>query len=144
MNASKFSLSLFATLLAGSVFADDFSSSPSPSITSVTTITNAQRQIVFTPYPSADQFKMLRSANLSSNSWLEDLTGIFSGVTWTSPQTTSNAFFKLQVTPLSSNALLTATVLNKLAYGPTPELLDRLLQNSGTNSADAYIAEQLS
>lgn len=141
MNASKFSLSLFASLLAVSVFADDFSSPPSPSISS--TISNAQTRITFPPYPSADQFRILRSSDLSSNSWVEDLTGSFSNYTWTSTQNSSNAFFQLQVTPLSSNALLTATVLNKLSYGPTPELLDRLLQNSGTNSADAYIAEQL-
>ncbi len=139
MKASKFSLSLFVSLLSVSLFADDFSNPPSPRITSVTTVSNAQRQIIFTPYPSADQFKILRSGNLSSNSWLEDLTGVFSGVTWTSPQNSSNAFFQLQVTPLSSNAILTATILSKLTYGPTPDLLARL----ATNSLDTFITEQL-
>jgi uncharacterized protein (DUF1800 family) len=56
--------------------------------------------------------------------------------------TTSNAhphqFFWLELAQMSSNALLTANVLNRLAYGPTPDELPRV-------GADpqAYIDEQL-
>src|SRR5437867_13244370 len=43
------------------------------------------------------------------------------------------------VTPISSNALLAATVLNRLTYGSTPDELSRIT-NIG---AQAYIDEQL-
>ena len=52
-------------------------------------------------------------------------------------------FFKLEVTTLTSNELLTANLLNRLAYGPTPDDLDRILNPTNGMAADAYIAEQL-
>jgi uncharacterized protein (DUF1800 family) len=48
-------------------------------------------------------------------------------------------YVRLQVTPISTNALVAATALNRLAYGPTPDELPRVL----AMGADAYIAEQL-
>jgi uncharacterized protein (DUF1800 family) len=71
--------------------------------------------------------------------WIEDLSGTFSNLTWTSPLEAERSFHRLEVTPLSSNAVLTATVLNRLAYGPTPELLDQL----SITGPNAYIAAQL-
>ncbi len=51
-----------------------------------------------------------------------------------------NQFFSLEIGQMSSNALLTANVLNRMAYGPTPDELERVT----TIGADAYIDEQLS
>ncbi|MCX8090973.1 MAG: DUF1800 domain-containing protein [Verrucomicrobiae bacterium] len=48
-------------------------------------------------------------------------------------------FVRLEATPLASNALLAATVLNRLTYGPTPDELARI----ALIGPDAYIAEQL-
>ena len=59
---------------------------------------------------------MLRSTALGGL-WAEDLTGLFSGASWTGPAAGSHAFYQLLVTPLGSNALLNASLLNKLAYG---------------------------
>src|SRR5436305_23213 len=49
------------------------------------------------------------------------------------------AFYRVQVTPMSSNSLLAATVLNRLTYGPTPDEIERI----NAIGPDAYIAEQL-
>jgi uncharacterized protein (DUF1800 family) len=126
---------------AGASRADEFTVPAAPSLT-ITTLSNSQKRVSFTPYPSGDVFKMLSVGQLGQ-SWTENFSGTFSDLTWAAPTSGSNAFFRLQVQPLDSNALLTATVLSKLTYGPTPELLDRLLQNSDTNFAAAYINEQL-
>src|SRR5437879_3965500 len=47
--------------------------------------------------------------------------------------TTPNSFYRLEVVPMdtsglpqSTNSLLTSTVLNRLAYGPTPDELERV------------------
>ena len=139
MNPLKHSfLSLAAMCLAGAAFADGFSQPPPPWLNAPTALSNAQPRVAFTPYPSAERYQMLRSTALGGL-WAEDLTGLFSGASWTGPAAGSHAFYQLLVTPLGSNALLNASLLNKLAYGPTPELLDRL----GTNSPDTYISEQL-
>ncbi|MBK8000157.1 MAG: DUF1800 family protein [Verrucomicrobia bacterium] len=48
-------------------------------------------------------------------------------------------YFKLLQAQMSSNALLTANVLNRLAYGPTPDELERV----AAIGPQAYIEEQL-
>jgi uncharacterized protein (DUF1800 family) len=49
-----------------------------------------------------------------------------------------SGFYKLGVAPLSSNAVLTASVLNRLAYGPTPDELERV----ASIGPQAFIDEQ--
>ncbi|MEO6183939.1 MAG: DUF1800 family protein [Verrucomicrobiota bacterium] len=49
----------------------------------------------------------------------------------------------MKVTPLTSNELLSANVLNRLAYGPSPDDLDRILTGISPIGPDAYITEQL-
>ena len=58
---------------------------------------------------------------------------------WRNSNTAPPFFARLQVTPMSSNALLTAIVLNRLAYGPTPDELERVT----AIGPQAYIDEQL-
>lgn len=64
------------------------------------------------------------------------------GYEWRGTDTAPHSAYRFRVTPMSSNEVLTATVLNRLAYGPTPHELERVL--STPNGADAYIDEQLS
>src|SRR5688572_245610 len=123
-------------LAAFTAAADDYSAPPAP-VLDITPLPNGQKRVSFGAYPSADVFRMLKSANVA-NPWIEDATGTFSNLTWTAPGG-SNAFHRLEVTPLASNQLLAATVLSKLTYGPTPELLDRL----ALIGPQAYIDEQL-
>ena len=124
-------------LAAAPAVADNFTDPPAPAL-GPNTLSNGQRRVTFGPYPSGDIFRMLRKSDLN-NSWTMDSNGTFSNLTWTVTPPAGNAFHQLEVTPLTSNQLLTATVLSKLAYGPTPELLDRL----AIIGPQAYINEQL-
>lgn len=139
MKANRISLFLAALMAGlGSASPDDFSSPPAP-VLHAPGFTNGQpHRILLDPYPSGDVFRMLRQGALGEG-WVEDTGGTFSNLTWTVALGLSNAFHRLEITPLSSNALLTATVLNRLAYGPTPELLDRL----AAIGPEAYLQEQL-
>src|SRR5438045_459543 len=105
MNAFKVLPSVaLCVLTAVAAYAQDYNHPPQPSISS-STLSNGQRQIQFTPYPSGEQFKMLRKSDLGSNTWSEDISGAFSGPNWSTAHSASNAFYRLQVNPLSSNAL---------------------------------------
>jgi uncharacterized protein (DUF1800 family) len=71
--------------------------------------------------------------------WAVDGSGSFSNLTYTAPASGAQRFHRLEVRPLGSNAVVTAIALNRLAYGPTPDLLDRL----ATIGPSAWIDEQL-
>jgi uncharacterized protein (DUF1800 family) len=112
-----------------------------PVITSFT-LTNGQGTLQFTPHPAAQVYNLLSSTNLGSG-FITNAAGTLTGFNYSVPATNNFQFFNLQILPLSSNAQLTATVLSRLTYGPTPDLLERLLQDLGTNSAAAFIDELL-
>jgi uncharacterized protein (DUF1800 family) len=136
-------------------------SSP-PLITSLTG-SNQTRNLTFTLTPGIESYTIQTSTNLSDgftadpnffltlHSQTNFSTNLVSGtnVIATNIQTSwlwrrTNAFapqgfFQVQATPLTSNALLAATVLNRLTYGPTPDEIERI-NNIGP---DSYIAEQL-
>ena len=61
------------------------------------------------------------------------------GYAWGTTNSTPRMFFSLTQSQMSSNALLSASVLNRLAYGPTPDELQRI----ATIGPQAYIDEQL-
>jgi hypothetical protein len=61
------------------------------------------------------------------------------GYTWSTTNEWVSQFFGLTQSQMSSNALLTAGVLNRLAYGPTPDELERVT----AIGPQAYIDEQL-
>jgi uncharacterized protein (DUF1800 family) len=100
--------------------------------------TNGQTRIQFAPFAAAEQFKVLQSGTVEGP-YVELLSGSFSGFDWTGPLPTQTGFFRLEAVPLSSNALGVATLLNRLAYGPTPDELERVT----ALGPDAYIQEQL-
>ncbi|MFT5124675.1 MAG: hypothetical protein ACI9TH_003395 [Kiritimatiellia bacterium] len=52
----------------------------------------------------------------------------------------SRAFFSLEAIPVEAEQVLTGLAVNRLAYGPTPDLLDHI----GTIGCTAWINEQLS
>jgi uncharacterized protein (DUF1800 family) len=110
---------------------------PPPIITGVT-LSNSQQRVTFSPSPAAQQYKLFRSFDLNQP-FLEDLTATISGFDGVAPTVGGLGFYRLQAVPMNSNELLTANVLNRLAYGPTPDELERVR----AIGADAFIQEQL-
>lgn len=88
--------------------------------------------------PGTEEYKIFGTTDLNADFTLFPSTGI-NGFTWTNAATGPQGFFRVGSVPMASSNLLSALVLNRLAYGPTPDELDRL----NTIGAEAYIAEQL-
>ena len=139
---NRFSLLIGLAAMLGSsgvlVLASD---PPPPQILSLTS-SNAQRKVIWAPYPAAQQYNILSVGNLGGF-FSNDLSGGISGFTWTGSSAGPQRFYELAVTPMSSNALLSANVLNRLAYGPTPDEIERVLTGPGAIGPQAYIDEQL-
>ncbi|HEU0040391.1 MAG TPA: DUF1800 family protein, partial [Verrucomicrobiae bacterium] len=134
---------------------------PPPPIIESFTSTGAVKTLQFPPYPAAQAYTFYSATNLSSpftansnfvlSPFITGYTVITNNATnvvtvtnyayeWRYPNATApSEFYRVGVTPLSSNALLTATVLNRLAYGPTPDELERV----ASIGPQAYIDEQL-
>lgn len=103
-------------------------------------IVNREKRIQFNPFPGVQEYKLFRADGLGKP-FVEDTSGTFNGYRWTSPLAATDAlgFYRLQLTPISPEALLASTVLNRLAYGPTPDELERVK----SIGPQAYINEQL-
>lgn len=103
-------------------------------------LTNSQLRVSGTPYPSADAYKLLGAGAvpgpysvLATN---VDGTHFDLG----SPAAGGDAgFLRLEAVPMDTNRFLAGHLLSRLAYGPTPDELERV----AAIGADAYIAEQL-
>src|ERR1051325_9137844 len=114
----------------------------------------------FTPYPSAQSYTFLSATNLrypflpnTNFLWsaynlktsyvtngLVISTNYGAQYRWQYTNAPAPLFARLLVTPMSSNALLTAIALNRLAHGPTPDELERVT----AMGPQAFIDEQLS
>ncbi|MDB6056478.1 MAG: hypothetical protein JWO95_322 [Verrucomicrobiales bacterium] len=117
------------------------------------------KNLRFQPYPSAAAYTFLGSTNVTlltadpsfvlspyflstvtiTNSPTNIVTLTNYGYEWRTTNNLPLSFYQVQVTPMDSNVVLAAHVLNRLAYGPTPNELDRVT----AMGADAYINEQL-
>src|SRR2546426_6123175 len=71
---------------------------PVPAINAVT-VTNAQKALHFTPYPAAQQYKILQTDRLE-RPFVEDASGSFSGYDWIAPIVSGLRFYRLQIFPL--------------------------------------------
>jgi len=111
---------------------------PAPPALLSLTQSNAQTHIRWQPYPATDRYRLDR-ADALAEPFTEDSSGTMGGFEWASPVGGPLGFYRLEAVPMDSNALLTATVINRLAYGPTPDELDRV----GTIGPQACIDEQL-
>jgi uncharacterized protein (DUF1800 family) len=105
-------------------------------------VSNAQQTVTWTPYPAAAAFRLLTTTNLTQP-FTANSAGAISGYQWNGPANAPRDFHQLEVTPLSSNALLTSIVLNRLAYGPTPDEIERVLTGTNAIGPQGYIDEQL-
>ena len=140
ISARKFVASLAAALPLVLYAAD-----PPPVLTNVTVL-GTQMAVDFDPYPSAQGYTFFSATNLHLP-FLPDTNFFWVPYNLATNYVTNGAdrhhkrqraismaqlqcaaafFVRLQATPMSSNALLTAIVLNRLAYGPTPDELERV------------------
>ena len=102
------------------------------------TVSNQTKSLQWPPYAHAQTYQLLSASNASAG-FAPDGSGTLSGFAWTATNTRAQQFYRLGITPVSSNTLLSAQALNRLAYGPTPDELERL----AAIGADAWITEQL-
>lgn len=117
------------------------------------------KNLRFQPYPSAQAYTFLGGTNVAlltpdptfvlspyflnivsiTNSPTDIVTLTNYGYEWRSTNNIPLGFYSVQVTPMDSNAVLCAHLLNRLSYGPTPDELDRVI----AMGPDAFINEQL-
>src|SRR5688572_21516819 len=114
---------------------------PAPPRVAGVTVSNGQQTVRFAPYPAAEAFRLLSATNLSGT--FTPRSGAIPGLEWTGPTNGNTEFHRVEVTPMSSNALLSSIVLNRLAYGPTPDEIERVLTGPNAIGPQAYIDEQL-
>lgn len=101
-------------------------------------LNGAKKEIALPILPAIQEFKVLGTTDLGKG-FAESATGAIDGFTWTDAVTTSLGFYKLQITPLAPDVLAATTLLDRIAYGPTPDELQRV----AAMGPQAYIAEQL-
>jgi uncharacterized protein (DUF1800 family) len=88
--------------------------------------------------PGVDEFQIFSTTNLAIPFTL-DSSGTVQGYEWTNIIQSGSAFYQVRAISKDSNAVLNATVLNRLAYGPTPDELEHL----SLIGPSAYVQEQL-
>jgi hypothetical protein len=124
---------IFTTCLLPGFAAD----TPPPVVKGIT-VSNTVKTLTFTPAPAVDQY-VIRSATDVAAPFSNDASGVLSGTSFKVTNTAPMKFYSVGATPMGSNALLTANLLNRIAYGPTPDELLRV----AAIGPQAYINEQL-
>lgn len=114
---------------------DDFAPVP-PQISLVPT--NGGALLDWTRYPAAETYQLL-SAPVPEGPYATDPLAAEVQPPWLQPNAGSNTFYRLSVTPMDSNTLWGLTLLQRIAYGPTPDELPRVR----ALGPEAYLAEQL-
>ena len=101
-------------------------------------VTNGNQVLDLPLVSGVDEFKILGTTNLSQPFSLIG-GGNLSGYVWMMPSAGGLQFYQVQMVPKDSNAVVNANVLGRLAYGPTPDEVERVNQIG----AQAYTQEQL-
>ncbi len=128
-----------------------------------TNVTTQPLLLTVPAYEGMERLEILTSANVTGP-WTTNASSATTntpgrnnlvGYDWSSTTSGSKSFQRAVITPISSNKLLTAIALNRLAYGPTPYELVQLLGTNAdgiiggpgatgaTKTADQWIDEQL-
>lgn len=133
MNAlTRFFLPAMLAAVSASTFAQQEDGAAAISV-------NGGQSILTLPlFPGNDGYRVFGSTDLSGG-FGEITTGSSSNYTWTGSLPSSMGFYRVGSVPMPTNDTLAALVLSRLAYGPTPDELDRVK----AMGANAYIAEQL-
>ena len=110
---------------------------PPPVLKSIV-VSNGVKTVTFTPAPAIETYTVKSSGNVGVP-FTNDGSAVLSGTTFRTTNTQPFKFYSLAATPMSSNDLLTVNLLNRIAYGPTPDELARVK----AMGPQAYINEQL-
>lgn len=129
---------LGAILLAGGFTC--LSGWAAPQISSVQVNQGAGKATVsFDPSPAAMEYRVWRTQKLGEP-FQADTSGVLDQFTWTGGLPGSETgFFQVEAVEIPRDALTGATLLQRVAYGPSPDDLDRVR----SVGPDAYLAEQL-
>src|SRR5215213_6085028 len=100
--------------------------------------TNGAPRFVF-PYPSAQSYTILSAAGATNSFGTDTFSGRLLGPTFIITNPGPLRFYKVIATPMASNDIFAATVLNRLCYGPTPADIDRIR----AIGPQAFINEQM-
>ncbi|HEX5219643.1 MAG TPA: DUF1800 family protein [Verrucomicrobiae bacterium] len=151
-------LTVFAALTVPLSNTTCASEPPAPTIDGIV-VSGAQKNLRVTPAPGAETYSFYSATNASGPFSLNTnfvlmpyVTGYSTNYTtngavtltnlayeWRNTNFTANSgFFRMSATHVSSNTTAGATVLNRLAYGPTPDELELY-----GNNPQAYIDQQL-
>jgi uncharacterized protein (DUF1800 family) len=121
-------LSVAGNLLAGS---------PSPSVTGLS-VSNGQPVVHFTPAAGAVEYRALHAPALGQP--FAPVTGSVDGFLWSGGNISGpSGFYRIEARQFTPQEQAITTLLNRIAYGPTPDELPRVR----ALGADAYITEQL-
>ena len=86
---------------------------------------NFNKSFQFTPAPATEQYLIKSGASLNSP-LTTDASGTLSNFQWRGVSGAPTRFYKVESVPMSSNDLLSVHLLNRLAYGPTPDEIVRV------------------
>ena len=111
--------------------------SPSARITNIV-VQSTAKYLEWNLVPAADEYEVLYGTTADDVNY-PDRFGTLSGNRFTLLVPFRERYWRLQTTTLSSNVLLSANILNRVAYGPTPDDLDEI----AALGPQAYLDEQL-
>src|SRR5688500_2985460 len=107
-----------------------FAADPPPPTQLNLTVENALKTLTWprAPLPALEQYRLWVATNLTNFSQVSSATiqTSPSNYSWRTIHSLPQQFYTLDVIQMSSNDLLRANVLNRLAYGPTPDELERV------------------
>lgn len=130
---------LFAGILLLANTSATTAADPTPDIAAIQI--NAGRPVLrFNPVPAALSYSVYGGADLTQPLTL--LSGSLTDFQWTgnSPLAGDLGFYRVVAQPMAASALTAANLLQRIAYGPSPDDLDEIARIG----VDAYIEKQLS
>ena len=134
---NKFMKRLITCAAVGLCLLSCLASDTPPPVLQGIVVSNGTKTVTFTPAPAIEAYTVRSGANVAQLS--NDSTVVLNGASFKVTNAQPMRFYSLGATPMTSNDLLSVNLLNRLAYGPTPDELVRVR----TMGPQAYIAEQL-
>src|SRR5205085_9761451 len=97
-----------------------FASDAPPPVLKSITASNGVKTIRFDPAPATETYVVSSGTNLALP-LTNDPTLVQAGTSFRVTNGQPTRFYKVGATSMSSNALLSVNLLNRIAYGPTPD-----------------------